>query len=385
MPHSDDPPSVAPSASVASEAPSASRPNASAENVAEDANPPNAPPHDSEPRRPRRRRHRRRPASASGPGEAGAFSAGQVTETVVAGKSPAADASQSARPADSEPHKPRRRRRRHRGPPRDAVSEEVSAGGAEGEAGEGIPGDPEAQSASTGDSAQGRRTLSLPRRDNVSREQPRRRRRHRRAPRDPGSTELQPGAKPQSGSEAAAPRNGPATIRKPRIGGPRSRPREAELREGETRDAASRERRAHDTGQGDIGPRQPGRRDQEPRGRGRRDKGSKDRRQGRGREPPQKRPEPKLYALESVVDRGFEDVADQSDESLTRRVHWTIIKRTVADQKSGKAMSAVYVLQRDGVDSEFPNLGAARAAVNKTIVHPEKLTLSKAEHAAAKK
>jgi len=30
-------------------------------------------------------------------------------------------------------------------------------------------------------------------------------------------------------------------------------------------------------------------------------------------------------------------------------------------------------------------LGAARSAVNKTIVHPEKLTLSKAEHVAAKK
>jgi hypothetical protein len=42
------------------------------------------------------------------------------------------------------------------------------------------------------------------------------------------------------------------------------------------------------------------------------------------------------------------------------------------------------VLQRDGVDQEFPNLGAARVAANKTIVHPEKLTRSKAEHAAAR-
>jgi hypothetical protein len=86
-----------------------------------------------------------------------------------------------------------------------------------------------------------------------------------------------------------------------------------------------------------------------------------------------------------VVDRGFEDVPDEADAGATRRVHWTIIKRTVADQKSGKAMSAVYVMQRDGAEAEFPNLGAARAAVNKTIIHPEKLTLSKAEHAAAKK
>jgi hypothetical protein len=85
-----------------------------------------------------------------------------------------------------------------------------------------------------------------------------------------------------------------------------------------------------------------------------------------------------------MVDRGFEDIPDENEEGATRRVPWTIIKRTVADQKSGKAMSATYVLQRDGAETEFPNLGAARAAANKTIVHPEKLTLSKAEHAAAK-
>ncbi len=84
----------------------------------------------------------------------------------------------------------------------------------------------------------------------------------------------------------------------------------------------------------------------------------------------------------SVVDRGFDDV---EEESGTRRVHWTIVKRTTADQVSRKALSALYVLQRDGVDSEFPSLGAARNAVNKTIVHPEKLTRSKAEYAAEKK
>ena len=48
-------------------------------------------------------------------------------------------------------------------------------------------------------------------------------------------------------------------------------------------------------------------------------------------------------------------------------------------------MTTSYVLKRDGVDTEFPSLGTARAAANKTIVHPEKLTLSKAEHAAARK
>jgi len=110
-----------------------------------------------------------------------------------------------------------------------------------------------------------------------------------------------------------------------------------------------------------------------PRGRGapRRDDG----RRGRDRDAARKRPEQRLYALEAVVDRGFEDVVDAAED-------WTITKRTVADQDSGKPISATYVLKRDGVDREFPGLGAARAAVNKTIVHPEKLTLSKAEHAA---
>jgi hypothetical protein len=82
-----------------------------------------------------------------------------------------------------------------------------------------------------------------------------------------------------------------------------------------------------------------------------------------------------------VVDRGFEDV---EEEEGTRRVHWTIVKRTTADQVSRKPVSSVYVVQRDGTDSEFPNLGTARGAVNKTIVHPEKLTRSKAEYAAEK-
>ena len=98
----------------------------------------------------------------------------------------------------------------------------------------------------------------------------------------------------------------------------------------------------------------------------------------------QRRPEPRLYALEAVVDRGFEDVPDETDGAM-RRVHWTITKRTVADQQSGKPMTTAYVLNRDGVDTEFPSLGTARMAANKTIVHPEKLTLSKAEHAAARK
>ena len=92
--------------------------------------------------------------------------------------------------------------------------------------------------------------------------------------------------------------------------------------------------------------------------------------------------EQKLYSADAIVDRGFEDVEEEGE---TRRVHWTIVKRTTADQISRKPVSTVYVLQRDGADTEFPTLGTARSAVNKTIVHPEKLTLSKAERAVAKK
>ncbi len=89
-----------------------------------------------------------------------------------------------------------------------------------------------------------------------------------------------------------------------------------------------------------------------------------------------------------MVDRGFDEVTDppaeEGAEAQTRRVEWTIVKRLVADQKSGKPMSAAYVLRRDDAETEFPNLGTARAAANKTIVHPEKLTLSKADHMSAK-
>jgi len=102
---------------------------------------------------------------------------------------------------------------------------------------------------------------------------------------------------------------------------------------------------------------------------------------GRGRAGPPRKLERKLYSFDSVVDRGFEDIEEEAGE---RRVHWTIVKRTTADQVSRKPVSFLYVLQRDGADSEFPSLGAARNEVNKTIVHPEKLTRSKAEYAAEK-
>jgi len=128
------------------------------------------------------------------------------------------------------------------------------------------------------------------------------------------------------------------------------------------------------------GPRRPGERDGRRRDDDRR--GGRGGPRGRDRDSA-RRPERKLYNTDSVVDRGFEDVEEEGAE--TRRVHWTIVKRTVADLISRKAVSATYVLQRDGQESEFPTLGHARTAVNKTIVHPEKLTRSKAEYAAEKK
>jgi hypothetical protein len=149
------------------------------------------------------------------------------------------------------------------------------------------------------------------------------------------------------------------------------------------RDRDQRARGPRSDGGPGAGPRDRGRRDDnrrgdqrgDPRGRGR---GGPP---GRDRGGPGKKIERKLYSFDSVVDRGFEDVEEEAE---TRRVHWTILKRTTADQISRKPVSAVYVVQRDGNDSEFPNLGAARSAVNKTIVHPEKLTRSKEEYAAEK-
>jgi hypothetical protein len=144
--------------------------------------------------------------------------------------------------------------------------------------------------------------------------------------------------------------------------GPRNRRGEGPRTAGERGNAAPRESQ----------------RDGRPRG-DRPDRGRD--RPGRGRDGPPQRRERQLYSFDSVVDRGFDDV---EEEEGTRRVHWTIVKRTTADQISRKPVSALYVLQRDGSDSEFPSLGAARNEVNKTIVHPEKLTRSKAEYAAEK-
>ena len=146
-----------------------------------------------------------------------------------------------------------------------------------------------------------------------------------------------------------------------------------ERRNGQSRDGERRER----------GPR---------RGKGGKPFGKGGDRDRGGRDNRRDKPAPKLYSFESVVDHGFEDVAmppptegEAPAEGGTRRVDWTIVKRTVADQRAAKTVSAQYILKRDGAETEFPNLGAARAAVNKTIVHPEKLTRPKADYPSTKK
>jgi len=210
----------------------------------------------------------------------------------------------------------------------------------------------------------------------------RRRRRRRRPPQLGGAGENATAAEGAAEGTATAPRdpNRPPrrrNNRRPRDDRPNDRPA-AEGGEATPRDA--RPGRDHRAGPG-RGPREGDRRREGPGGRRDRGEGRDGRGRGRGRDDREKRVERKLYNIDSVVDRGFEDVEEEGE---TRRVNWTIIKRTVADQITRKPMSQNYVLQRDGVDSEFPSLGAARDAVNKKIVHPEKLTLSKADHAAQK-
>ena len=251
---------------------------------------------------------------------------------------------------------------------------------------------------------------------------PRRRRRRRRPPRPADPVEAAAPRRAQTAPPATtedAPESGDLAASPPPEGGPRRRrrrhrrpPRPAEASAADTdktgiapdtqgmpagapryrsapykgaRGAGGRNRRSSDEqpfGRRPAGDSRPA---PDRRSRGKGPPSRNDRRQGRDGAAPSKKPEPRLYALEAIVDRGFEDLVDAAEDNLTRRVHWTIIKRTVADQESGKPISATYVLKREGVDTEFPGLGAARAAANKTIVHPEKLTLSKAEHAAARK
>jgi hypothetical protein len=356
-PISSETPSARPAEGLGSEPTSPSHPSPSAGDVSNEGDPQGRTADSSEtPRLPRRRRRRRRPPRTEDPAGAAAAPEGPVEQSAIAG-----DASQSGDlPATPPPEgQPRRRRRRRREPRRDAGSTEVTAGGA-AQSAESVPeSSPNVVQGSDGEPRESR-----------SYEQPRRRRRRLRPPRPAEAStaetnKFDAGSVPE-GTQAGAPR-------------PRSAPYRG------SRSRGARNRRSGDERLPERGPAGHNRGSSDRPSRGRGASGRNDRRQGSDRDGPSKRPEPRLYALEAVVDRGFEDVIDAAEDNLTRRVHWTIIKRTVADQLSGKPISATYVLLRDGVETEFSGLAAARAAANKTIVHPEKLTLSKAEHAAAKK
>jgi hypothetical protein len=387
MPHSsDDPPSAPPSEIVDGEVPSASPPDTAVENASGGDGAVSATAQEAALRRPRRRRRRRRPPSAPLTELA---SETPIERTVSTAEAVPTDASPDGSPGVGETHRPpRRRRRRRRGPPREPATQGTPAT-SDAHAEEGRSADNAEQSTSGGEGEQSVPLEGVPPHESVPRVRPHRRYRHRRPPRDGSRPDGQFGGERGVGAEAAsgaASQNGPAPIGRSRFHDPRDRrPRYEGPSGAELKSAGSAQRPSQGTESRERGARTSDRRDRVDRSRGPRGTGGRQRHQGRGRDAPQKKPEQKLYALESVVDRGFEDVADESADSDTRRVHWTIVKRTVADQKSGKPMSAVYVLRREGMDAEFPNLGAARAAVNKTIVHPEKLTMSKAEHAAAKK
>jgi hypothetical protein len=241
----------------------------------------------------------------------------------------------------------------------------------------------------------------------------RRRRRRRKGPRpegaaapplagagqggDPPSTADAPVPNETAPSKAAPHQNDPGRMPRSRGRGgrgprehrpPDARTREATPREATPREATPREERPREERPRDAAPREaraPGRGPRGKDGRERGPRGPKNQPYGKSRNAFERKPEPKLYSVETVVDRGFEDVTDEANDGAVRRVDWTIVKRTVADQRSTRLISAVYLLRRDGVDTEFTALGTARAAVNKTISHPEKLTRAKTEYAAAKK
>jgi len=302
------------------------------------AQPPDAP-------RRRRRRRRRKPRPLAAAGETGAVAA-------AGGESPAGDgpapSGGEAAPEGGE-NRLHLRPRRHRHPfPRSGAAGAPPAGEPAGEA---MPGAPAPEGA------------------------PRPRRRRRRPPRNrppqEGAAAAGAAGEAIAGEPVARPPGRERGERGPRPAGERTGRDPREPGERGPRDPAARERQER------------GGRDQRRGGKGPRDR--KDGPRGRGRDE-KKRPEQKLYTTESVVDRGFEDVADAANEGATKRVNWTIAKRMVADQKSGRPVSVTYVLKREEAgEAEFPHLAAARGAVNKTIQHPEKLTKSKAEHATTRK
>ena len=318
--------------------------------------------------------------------------------------SPSASASPSpegagspARPAGDQPRRRRRRRRRHGPRPEGAATPPLAEGAAENGVATPTTAAPPPQRprlSLEAIAAGGEFTIA----PSVPRDPSQRRRRRRRRPKFPRPD----GVAAAPGSDGASAPRGEGQLQQARPDrGPRRHGR-GERREGERQggggqrrensargDGAPQEQR-RDRGERREGERREGQhgdRDRRPRpGKGGKPFGGKGGDRGRGDR--RDKPAPKLYSFESVVDRGFEDLAaapsgegsEAAAEAQTRRVDWTIVKRTVADQRAAKTVSALYILRRDGAETEFPNLGAARAAVNKTIVHPEKLTRAKADY-----
>jgi hypothetical protein len=365
---------------------------------------PEARPADGTPHRRRRRRHRRPPMPAAAGDAATAGETAAAADAAVAptgsGDAEAGVEATAASPAEGAPEarpilRLRNRRRRHRRPHAPGLLPGTSETAATADGTADAGSDTARSDIADGTAAPANRSFRVPRR----------RRRH--APL--GSAAAAPdneAAAEAAGTDGAAmppatPGDRPPRRRRRR---PRANPADAAAGAGEQRPREPGRPTGPRTRRG-PGTRPPGERGPEQRDAGRpgadrgrdRPDGRRDHAPGRppgrppgrgsGRAPghgapPAHRVERKLYSFDSVVDRGFEDV---EEESGTRRVHWTIVKRTTADQVSRKPLSALYVVQRDGVDSEFPSLGTARNAVNKNIVHPEKLTRSKAEYAAEKK
>jgi hypothetical protein len=262
--------------------------------------------------------------------------------------------------------KRRRRRRRHGPPP--AGADQPSASAVEsptppaGEPVSGAPTPPDAPPSPTSD------PLSA----NATSDRPRKRRRRRRRKKPPEGTAA--AGLPVGGTEAHVATAVPAENLAQRDERPPRRPwRERPPRQGRGREG--RDERPREGGPRGAGSRKP---DHRSKGRG---PGGPDRPHGRGREDRDKKPPQKLYSSESVVDHGYEDIP-AAEGTEARRVDWTIVKRTVADQRTTQTISTVYILKRDGVVTEFPFLAAAREAVNKKIAHPEKLTRPKGDYAA---
>jgi hypothetical protein len=378
----DDPSSAQPSQVVEGEMPLANPTSTSIDN-APDSNGSPGLANEGHPRRSRRRRRRRPPPALP------AASAGDtpIEQSASAGDPALPDGLPGTPLSAGEGHRPpRRRRRRRRAPVRQPAGQQEASSSSETKAEDGAPTDGLEQATSAGVPPQSSPTESAwPARSKVPRE---RIHRHHRPPRHGRPPDRPIGGEssgaPESVTDGVSP-DALSPARRSRSSWQRNRSRHGEQRARGLQTAVSRGQDSRGTERRATSGPTSDRPERGVRAPGPRRRGARDRDAGRRRDAPQKKPEQKLYALESVVDRGFEDIPDEADESGTRRIHWTIIKRTVADQRSGKPMSAVYVLRREETDAEYPNLGAARAAVNKTIVHPEKLTMSKAEHAAAKK